>query len=195
MKMNTTEDFENAPIGATATAPNGDIAINTGKYAFDWALCDSHGRLYGLLRSDEIEGFTLNPVAPTTAREALELAWELAHPMKEGHEVPIGTECIAKVREGEFLAYRSLKRFDGVSRPGWAEARTLDPLPEPLPDWLDAPAILASYPLCADTEQVGIWIPSDKDGRWEWPLQEGEFTAHWSELENVTPLYPKETDE
>lgn len=61
-------------------------------------------------------------------------------------------------------------------------------------DGLDAPAILASYPVCADTEQIGIWIPSHEKDKWEWPLQQGEFTAHWSELEDVTPLYPKETN-
>ena len=64
-----------------------------------------------------------------------------------------------------------------------------------VPEWLEAPAILASHPLCADTEQIGLWIPAmGSEDMWEWPLQQGEFIAHWSELEDVTPLYPKEQD-
>ena len=30
---------------------------------------------------------------------------------------------------------------------------------------------------------------------WELPAQQGEFRVHWSELENVSPLYPKESQE
>ena len=128
--------------------------------------------------------------APTTAREALTLALELAHEMKEGHELPIGTECIAKVRDGEFMVYRSLKPFDGVSRPGWAEARTLDPLPEPEPDWLDAPAVLATCGCCG----IELWRPhSEKDGKWV-NVNSGEH-ALWSTLREVTPLYPKEANQ
>ena len=127
--------------------------------------------------------------APTTAREALTLALELAHEMKEGHELPIGTECIAKVRDGEFMVYRSKKPFDGVSRPGWAEARTLDPLPEPEPGWLDAPAVLASM---KGRSGQKVWLPKP-NGHWECTCC--GVVRHWFNMADVTPLYPKETSE
>ena len=69
--MNTIEDFENAPLGATATSPNGDIALNTGRYAFDWAIYNSSGRFYDLLRCGEMKGFTLDPATSTPTREQL----------------------------------------------------------------------------------------------------------------------------
>ena len=182
--MSTIEDFENAPIGATATDPRGRKAV---KMAFDagrwelengWALGE-----YGMCK----RGFTLDPApAPATAQEALDLVWGLAHPIKEGQEVPIGTECIAKVRDGEYMTYRSLKPFDGVSRPGWAEARTLDPLPEPEPDWLDAPAVMAH----AEDEEPHVWVNVDAQG---WRDEHGH-TRRWTALRDVDPLYPKGQD-
>ena len=127
---------------------------------------------------------------PTTAREALALVWDLAHPMKEGQEVPIGTECIAKVADGEFMVYRSLKPFDGVSRPGWAEARTLDPLPgpepDPEPDWLDAPAVLAAM---KGRSGQKVWLPKP-NGHWECTCC--GVVRHWFNMADVTPLWPKE---
>ena len=134
---------------------------------------------------------------PTTAREALELVWKLAHEVKEGREVPIGTECIAKVADDEFWTYRSLKPFDGVSRPGWAEARTLDPLQDPEPDWLDAPAVMAfvkGQVSCVDPQvfaranKTGTQRPHD--GYWRSSLTGLHY--HWTDLIGVVPLYPKE---
>ena len=183
--MNTIEDFKNAPIGATATSPNGNMAFKNGRRTFEWFIFDSRGRPCDNLHNDEMVGFTLTPVAPTTAREALALAWEFSDPMKEGHDLPIGTECIAKVRDGEFMVYRSKKPFDGVSRPGWAEARTLDPLPDPEPDWLDAPAVLARAE-CFSYRRT--WVPAG-DGYWV-SVEDG--LTNWDALIDVTPLWPKE---
>ena len=196
--MSTIEDFENAPIGATATSPDGRKIYRRETKTLvgaDWVRGEGEARLRADADGLASFGYILGPApspAPTTAREALDLVWELAHPVKEGQKVEPGTQCIAKVRDGEFTTYRATFPFNGDTRPGRAEARTLDPLPDPEPDWIDAPAILASHPVCADTEQIGIWIPSDEEGNWEWPVQQGEFMAHWSELEDVTPLYPKE---
>lgn len=186
--MNTTVDFENAPIGATATSPDGGKAVKT----FDtdelpWLSNDS-----GWCSNDDMsrQGFTFDNSphpAPTTAREALELVWKLAHEMKEGHEVPTGTECIAKVSDGEFMTYRSLKPFDGVRRPGWAEARTLDPFPEPEPDWLTAPAVLATD----DRDRRGSFFPVTGSDKY-WQSAQSGLRFHWNELRDVTPLYPKE---
>ena len=142
----------------------------------------------------------MSTTPPTTAREALELVWKLAHEMKEGQEVPIGTECISKVADGEFVTYRSLKPFDGVRRPGWAEARTFDPLPDPEPDWLDAPAVMARP---EDDTWVAVWQPCEapwcsgatrNESRWVSP-RGGAGCRSWRELTDVTPLYPKEQDD
>lgn len=189
--MSTIKDFENAPVGATATNEYGLRAIKL-NYRGQWA--SQSGAMWD---SGDMEryGYRLDPApAPTTAREALALAWELAHPVKAGQIIPEDAEFIHLSPSGKYSHFKTRQGGDAVSAQHAHEFRTLDPLPEPEPAWLDAPAILASHPLCADTEQIGIWIPSNKDDMWEWPVQQGEFSAHWSELEEVTPLYPKGQD-
>lgn len=145
-------------------------------------------------RNERIRELRAKKNGPKNSREALDLAWELAHPVKEGQHIPEGTRYVRRSQSGGLTTFTATvgwtptRLFAGITR-------ILDPLPDPEPDWLNAPAVLASHPVCADTEQIGIWIPSDKDGMWEWPIQQGEFMAHWSELEDVTPLYPKEEQE
>lgn len=186
--MSTIKDFENAPVGATATHKV------TGSRAMKINDGDQHWITpRGSYLSDEdmaLRGFTLDPSAPTTAREALDLAWELAHEVKPGQVIPAGTRFLQESPSGlvEYTAELDIT----ITLELAPDFRTFDPLPEPEPDWLDAPAILASHPLCADTEPIGLWIPARDEGMWEWPFQHGEFMAHWSELEDVTPLYPKE---
>lgn len=184
--MSTIKDFENAPVGATATHKmTGGRAMRVDGVEWRWI------RTNGLFATDEQMkhwGYTLDPSVPVTAREALYLAWELAHEVKPGQVIPKGDRLLEFYDSGlkEYTAQRDIK-IDPDLAPVF---RTLDPLPDPEPDWLDAPAILASHPLCADTEPIGLWIPASGEGMWEWP--HGEFEAHWSELEDVTPLYPKE---
>lgn len=120
---------------------------------------------------------------PTTAREALALAWELAHPVKEGQVIPGGTDVISARSEvenvyGATLTNQVADKFDEL------HTRTLDPLPEPEPDWLDAPAVMA---VAEGFSYRRIWVPLG-DGGWA-SVQDGR--AHWSELRDVTPLYPK----
>ena len=191
--MSTTEDFENASVGRTAIHPLGSRAMKMDDGEWQRWMTPS-GNQY----NDEEMVFweyMLESPASTTALEALDLAWDLAHEVKEGQIIPAGTRYLEFHISGlkENIAYVDIK----ISSELAPVFRTVEPLPEPdpepEPDWLDAPAILATHPLCADTEQIGIWIPSNKDGVWEWPIQQGQFSAHWSELENVTPFYPKET--
>ena len=148
------------------------------------------------VRNETVRELSRQKNGPRTAREALALAWELAHPVKEGYEVPIGTECISKVADGEFLTYRSKKPFDGGNRPGRAEARTLDPLPDPEPDWLDAPAVVAfvkGQVSCVDPQ---VFARANKTGTQE--LHEGYWRSsltglhyHWTDLIDTVPLYPR----
>ena len=188
--MNTTEDFKNAPLGAIATIPYGGRAMKI--YDGERRWITSRGIRWND-KEMELRGYTLDPLepAPTTAREALDLAWELAHEVEEGQTIPAGTDylvsrnggCPATMRSG--LNQRALKSDE-------RHLRTLDPLPEPEPepepepDWLDAPAVLASDKR-DDTGDCHTWI---NVGDGEWVSASGEY-ALWSSLRDVTPLYPK----
>lgn len=62
-----------------------------------------------------------------TAREALALAWELAHPVREGQVIPAGTEVLAQSHQMLWVYGRA----DGeqvATANDEANVRTLDPL-------------------------------------------------------------------
>lgn len=126
---------------------------------------------------------------PTTAREALDLAWKLAHPIKEGQVTPKGTRAIDRTN-GVIVEY--IAEGDWTPR-DLENIRTLDPLPEPEPepDWLDAPFVLAAHKDSHVNPNRVVWArsPIDSD-RWV----TGLVSAYWTELRDVTPLYPKETE-
>ena len=118
--MSRTKDFENAPVGATATNSNGfGRAMKLGNVEQRWVLQS------GLSMSD---------------------------------------------REMEFWGY------------------TLDPLPDPEPDWLDAPAVLARGKHWEAGQNLNVFTRSVD----MWALYGCNRLFHWSELADVTPLYPKE---
>ena len=187
--MSTFEEFESAPVGATATHDDGGRAMKRGNVERRWVLQS------GLDMTDkEMErwGYTLDPAPPSTAREALDLAWELAHPVKPGQVIPKGTRYLAFTSPGlrEYTAC-----VDREIRPELAPiTRTLEPLPDPTPDWLDAPAVLArvdGWSSCADPQ---VFARHDYHGApSEWRYN-GAESFSWQELRDVTPLYPKETD-
>ena len=129
-----------------------------------------------------------NAVIPTTARGALELAWDLAHKVKKGQVIPAGTEFISAMSEIETV-YGMAPRDQVADDFDELLTRTLDPLPdtEPNPDWLDAPAVAAPH-WCPDRQEV--WLPTAVHGYWKCPCCGG--VRHWSDLHGVTPLYPKE---
>ena len=133
---------------------------------------------------DDVKEHTLNPSMPTTVREALDLAWELAHEVKEGQVIPEGSRYLAFSSFGmkEYTAQRDIKIGSELG----PVTRTLEPLPVPLPDWLDAPAVLAATCWCTDQ---GIWLP-ETGGHWK--CARCREDRHWSTLVDVTPLYPKE---
>lgn len=182
--MSTLEEFENAPVGSTATSPRGSIAFKTARSEDEWSLYGSHGRHFYNLSSDEMGGFTLNPTAPTNSREALDLAWDLAHEVKEGQVIPKGTRYLARHSKPiqEFIA------TDDIEIVSWlvGAVRSHEPLPVPEPDWLDAPAVLAAMDDCSWQK---VWLPSTP-GHWECTCC--GVDRHWSKMADVTPLYPKE---
>ena len=182
------EDFENAPVGATATR---DLR--------NWVMKADNGEQRWIIRTglymdnEEIErqGYTLDQSAPTTAREALDLAWELAHPVKEGQVIPEGTRFLEFHGSGvkEYTAYGDRKISPGLV----PITRTLDPLPDPEPDWIDAPAVLAVHDSYTKPSIWGKhWDQESLAEYYQSALTAG--TAHWSELRDVTPLYPKGQD-
>ena len=87
-------------------------------------------------------GYTLDPSAPTTVREALDLAWELAHPVREGHVIPVGVWLVDR-RYNKTTVEKNTFFNISVDEWGAKNIRTLEPLPDPKPDWIDAPAVLA----------------------------------------------------
>ncbi|MCT1710230.1 hypothetical protein [Dermabacter hominis] len=73
-------------------------------------------------------------IVVTTAREALEAAWELAHPAPKGTIIPAETPLVTRGPEGiTFIdeGYNFTTRVNGL---GDTECRTLTPLPEPEPE-------------------------------------------------------------
>ena len=181
--MSTLEEFENAPVGATATAPNGNIAVKTGRRVFEWSIYDSRGNARDNHPSDEMGFYRLNPAAPTNSREALDLAWELGHRVKEGQDIPEGTRYLEFHGDelGEYIAVVNIKISPGLV----PVIRTLDRLPEPVPGWLDAPAVLAAMDDCSWQK---VWLPSTP-GHWECTCC--GVDRHWSDMADVTPLYPE----
>lgn len=188
--MTTIEDFKNAPVGATATHEvTGIRAMKTYDSKQYWIT------QMGKRLNDEEMGlrhFTLDRSAPATTREALDLAWELAHRVKPGQFIPKGTRYVTVYNSGlgEYTVEVDIK-----IPPAFApEIRTLDPLPDPEPDWLDAPAVLAVHDSYTKPSIWGKhWDQERLAGYYQSALTAG--SAHWSELENVTPLYPKEGQE
>ena len=184
--MSKMEDFENAPVGATATNGVGSRAMKMSDIERRWILPTG-------VHYNDVEmvgrGYTLDSPVPTTAREALDLAWELAHEVEEGQIIPAGMDYLvlrnggrpATMRSG--LNQRALKSDE-------RNLRTLDPLPETLPDWVKAPAVLARpknddrHASLALFEQIGRGTLEDKHGN----------RVSWRELRDVTPLYPKGQD-
>lgn len=63
------------------------------------------------------------------------------------------------------------------------------PHPDPEPDWLDAPAVLAAMNECSWQK---VWLPKP-NGNWECTCC--GVARHWTKMTDVTPLYPKEGQE
>lgn len=122
------------------------LTLDTAKHAID-----KHGHVfriveypadltdYSVTRNEakdisEYDG-DLNPcIAVTTAREALDAAWELAHPAPKGTIIPAETPLVTRGPEGiTFIdeGYNFTTRVNGL---GDTECRTLTPLPEPEPE-------------------------------------------------------------
>ena len=186
--MSTTRDFENAPVGATATSPYGHIAFKTGIRDSEWSVYDSYGWYRDKQPSEEMEGYTLNPTAPTTAREALELAWELAHEVKEGQTITEGTRYL-EFPNSELREYTAPISLD-ISPALVPKVRTLEPLSEPGPDWLDAPAVMARGKHWEADQNLDVFTR----GGDMWQLYGCDQLFHWTDLADVTPLYPKGQD-
>ena len=188
--MSTLEDFENAPVGATATSPNGNIALKTGRRDLEWSVYDPRGWYRDNYRSAEMVLYTLTPAAPTTSREALDLAWDLGHEVKEGQTIPGRERTIGRYEDGDFFLGMSLTdRL--VTESEQSHLRTFDPLPDPLPDWLDAPVVIARV---GDhkLQQTAVFTPTGvRPDRYI--KTETGATFHWTELMDVVPLYPKDT--
>lgn len=183
--MSTIKDFENAPAGATAThKASGNRVMKVDGVELRWVT-----RWGRRLTDKEVVrwGFTLDPATPTTAREALDLAWDLAHEVKEGQTIPSGARYLAFSSDGvrEHVAYGD-REINSVIAP---TTRTLEPLPEPEPDWVDAPAVIATTRWC-DTE---LWLP--ETGGYYWECTHCDDVRYWRDLTDVTPLYPKEVQE
>ena len=187
--MSTIEDFKNAPVGATATRANGWRALKTKDDGRMWTT--TQGSYF-----DDVDisqrGYTLDPApapAPATAREALDIAWELAHEVKEGQVIPVGAWLVDR-RDNKIIVEKNTFFDIAVDEWGAENIRTLEPLPEPLPEWLDAPAVLAECLSCNEdglVKSVHVNFIGER-----WVCTECQRTLPWRGLTDVTPLYPKE---
>ena len=183
--MSTIEEFENAPVGSIAKKGVGLVAIREGyETAYLPWVCTTYGEWFS---NEELAdaGYTLERPVPTTVQEALDLAWNLAAPVEEDQTIPKGTRYVRRSQFGGLTTY--------TAAPDWTPdpwhkdmIRTFEPLPEPEPDWLNAPAVLASMNECSWQK---VWLPRS-EGYWECTCC-GAY-KHWSAMADVTPLYPKE---
>lgn len=189
--MSTIEEFDNAPVGATATSPDGRKIYRREAKTLggaDWAHEAWDAALWTDADGLAHFGYTLGPApspAPTSAREALDLAWNLAHEVKEGQHIPEGTRLLDRSYRNDLSAYATLVDIIINARESFT-IRTLEPLPDPEPDWLDAPAVLA-HTDNDDTRRV--WT-ARRDG--QWASTSHTYTRHWRGLRDVSPLYSKE---
>lgn len=182
------EDFENAPVGATATHPEGARAMKIDDGEQSWitqtGLHVSNEHVWGLV-------YTLDSFEPSPAstREAVELAWELAHEVKEGQVIPVGTWLVDR-RDNKIIEEKNTFFNIAVDEWGTENIRTAEPLPdpEPEPDWHDAPAVLARLDE-RDRDELEVFIPTGAPNRWT--RANTDSTFHWNELRDVTPLWPK----
>ena len=183
--MSKIEDFENAPIGATATYPDGSKAVKMGDGEWGWV---APARFYYNDEEMVYWNYTLDPTAPESARGALDLAWELAYEVKPGQVIPAGTRFMEFYNSTlkEYIAYSDREIIYTLA----PITRTLEPLSDTEPDWLDAPAVLAGFDGWSHDERE-VFIPTDPHNHWT--RVGSSLTSHWSDLRDVTPLYPKET--
>ena len=183
--MNTIEDFENAPVGATATHALWSRAMKIDDGEQCWFTPGGNRYNNGGM---VFWNYTLDRPAPTTVRDALDLAWELAHPVKPGQVIPNGTRFMEfhNSTVKECIAYGD-REINLATAP---ITRTLEPLPEP--DWLDAPAVLAGFDGWSHDERE-VFVPIGPHNHW---IRVGSsLTSLWRDLRDVTPLYPKENQE
>lgn len=185
--MSTIEDFENAPVGATATHDSGSRALKTDKVGESWILQNES------YLSDEgmvFWNYTLDQPAPATAREALDLAWELAYPVKEGQVIPKGTHILRLVG-GQVRVFQNIWGLDEIAPFELPYFRTLEPLPDPEPDWVDALVVLARLVKAEPDSPPSLWANL---GGGMWGNVETTKRAEVWDLRDVTPLYPKGQD-
>ena len=173
--------MENAPAGATATL-GWTRAVKTFYDETDRNWLTRGGEWVSAEEMVE-RRFTLDPSpAPATARDALDLAWELAHPAPVGRIIPACTPYLYRVADDQVVVVVSAGDFF-VSEEA-VECRTIDP------NWLDAPAVLAT---CPNYNGGGPAIYSPRVASDRWSCSECGEHARWQDLRDVTPLYPKET--
>lgn len=131
-------------------------------------------------------------MTPTTAREALDLAWDLAHPVREGQVIPAGSWVIHADLDDDG-AMEVYKTGPGILEPHKEVGiiRTFDPLPDPLPKWTKAPAVLAATIFEDRSEHRTVFARENKTGT-QWLRDTKVY--RWDELTDVVPLYPKGQD-
>lgn len=167
--MTTLEEFKAASIGTVAT--NGDAravkVTDAGGRRNDWV--DAYGRVsYDDLACSD---YTIIAQGPMSAREYLEEAWEAAYPVPEGAVIPAGTPYILRTSTGS-IGYYAHGAAEVIPSPVAQSHRTLEPLPEPEPEWVKAKFIWADlggeraiFERYADT-----WLTTGGDA--SWPMEE-----------------------
>lgn len=183
----TAEDFANVPWDGMAVHKDGDRAVRIPEGQWD-KLCWSIGNLERW-RSDEFMakegGWTILPTV-TTAREALDAAWELAYEPEDG-VVPEGSQHLARPHGGGFPA-SVLAGTDMKAVNASCERRLLDP-PEPKPEpepWETSP-----YVICDD---LGNTLVAERWGSPDGPVWYAPRNADPLTRDEIAAMNPKPFD-
>lgn len=124
----------------TLTLETAELAV--GKYGKIYDIGDEGDILddYSMAREEAEDISEYDPnfkpcIAVTTAREALEAAWDAAHPVPETvTTIPPGTPLIAHDYEGITFTSEGYDFSLEIDKDSETKLRTLTPLPEPKPE-------------------------------------------------------------
>lgn len=183
--MNTTVDFENVKVGRTATGDKGVRAIKTFNVNAPWFVFTASGGFLCSNTNNDMEfgEFVLDEPDGLTAREHFDLGWEKAYPVLEGQNIPIGTEYVEKIEEGQTIIATHEEGKWNMTEYGAKRVRTLDPIKTP--DWTSAPAVVA-WAVWDGFRTEKAWVKAGDN----WMSSDGEV-VDWKVLRDVVPLAPE----
>ena len=166
----------------------------------------NYGCIVGTVEFDEWmkahDAEVRNEPPELTAKEHLEAAFEAAHPVPKGLDVPAGVPIITRWDDGEIRVHAMGSTAKNRGTNDYIEARTLEPLPPVIPD--DCNAVWAGNEWLPDGVRA-LWV-RESDVLWRHIVTQAEaqkwcdgtlafdvLTAVSDELINPVPV-PSESE-